>query len=94
MSEHPSADRPLLLPIKIYVAMICDRHTDPEPHLFSTPEAAIDFARGEAQHNARSNEDVEEHAAPEGWLYYATYSGESDSVWVLEKALDGSAPNG
>lgn len=31
--------------MKIYVAMICDRHDDPEPHLFSNPATAIQFAR-------------------------------------------------
>jgi hypothetical protein len=24
----------------------------------------------------------------EGWLYYATYSCESDSVWVTERTID------
>ena len=31
--------------MKIYVAMIADRHSDTEPYPFSTPEAAIDYAR-------------------------------------------------
>lgn len=76
--------------MKVYVAMICDRHADPEPYVFSTPEAAIEYARSEAHEYAHSAEDVEESAI-DGWLYHATYSGEGDSVWVVEKELDGSA---
>lgn len=72
---------------KLYVVMINDRHTDPEPYVFSTPEAAIDYARSEAHEYARTPEGVEEEPI-EGWLYYARYSGEGDSVWVIAKTLD------
>jgi hypothetical protein len=73
----------------IYLSMIKDRHTDPEAFPFSTAEKAIEFARAKAKEYALSPEDFEEHQTPQGWLYYATYSCESDSVWVLEKELDG-----
>lgn len=73
--------------MKIYVAMINDRHTDPEPYMFSTAEAAIEYARRCAHEYAHQPEDVEEDEIG-GWLYYASYSGESDSVWVIEKELD------
>lgn len=71
----------------VYVAMICDRHTDPEPYVFTTAQAAIDYARVEAEANAHRPEYVEESAV-DGWLYHATYSVEGDSVWVLEKTVD------
>jgi len=70
----------------IYVAMICDRHTDPEPFLFSTAQAAIEHAKSCALEYAREPEDVEEEPI-NGWLYYARYS-EEDSVWVLAKQVD------
>jgi len=73
--------------VKIYIAVINDRHTDTEPYPFSTAEAAIGYARKCAHEYARDAEDVEEEPL-EGWLYYATYSGEGDSVWVVEKELD------
>jgi hypothetical protein len=75
--------------MRIFVAMICDRHADPEAFLFTAAEAAIQFARDTAHGYARSPEDVEESDI-KGWLYYATYSNESDSVWVLEKELEES----
>jgi hypothetical protein len=74
----------------IYVAMIADRHDDPEPYLFETADEAIAYARRTAQAFAHEPEDVEE-ASVEGWLYYATYSVEGDSVWVLAKTV-GEAP--
>ena len=70
----------------VYVAMICDRHANAEPELFSTSDAAIDYARTWAHGHALEPGDVEEHTYP-GWLYYAGYSPESDCVWVVEKEL-------
>jgi hypothetical protein len=74
--------------VKIYVAMICDRHSDPEPYLFTTAQAAIDFARDQALDNALDAEDFDESETPDGWLYYASYSEEGDNVWVLEKEIE------
>jgi hypothetical protein len=74
----------------IYVAMIADRHTDPEPYPFTTAEQAIAYARQAAHANARSPEAVEESDI-DGWLYHATYSTEGDAVWVLAKTLDEGA---
>jgi hypothetical protein len=73
--------------MKLYVAMIEDRHTDPEPFVFSTPEAAVEFARSQAVNGARGGFEVEEEPI-DGWLFYARYSDEGDSVWVIEKTLD------
>ncbi len=75
----------------VYVAMINDRHAEPEPELFTTAEAAIDHARTWAQEHAHYDDDFEEPAIPEEWLYYATYSPESDAVWVVAKDLDAEA---
>jgi hypothetical protein len=74
--------------VKIYIAMICDRHTDPEAYPFSTAEAAILYARNEAEAYAYDADDIEEEQV-DGWLYHARYSGEGDSVWVVEKDLNG-----
>ena len=72
----------------VYVAMICDRHADPEPYVFSSGAAAIEYARKKAHDGAHKPEDVEETPIP-GWLYYAAYSSEGDAVWVVEKEVDG-----
>lgn len=71
----------------VYVAMINDRHTDPAGYVFSTPEKAIDFARGYAQNVVHDGCEIEEDPI-EGWLYHATYCIEGDSVWVLERVID------
>ncbi len=71
--------------MKIYVAMINDRHSDPEPFLFTKREAAIEYARSEAISNSWDDQIDEQEIA--GWLYYAGYGTEGDSVWVLEKNL-------
>lgn len=70
----------------VYVAMVNDRHTDPEPHVFTTAQAAIDYARATAHQNARPGLPVEYDI--DAWLYHASYSTEGDSVWVLETTMD------
>lgn len=79
--------------MKIYIAMVCDRHTDPEPEVFATPDSAIAWARAEAGNLAAGHPGCTvEEGQVDGWLYYATYCVEGDSVWVIEKTLD--APEG
>ena len=73
--------------LTVYVAMIEDRHTDPDPVLFSTAEAAIEHARTEALRLA-GHEDFIEEEEVDGWLYSATCGNEGDSVWVIEKEVD------
>lgn len=73
--------------ITIFIAMVNDRHVEPQAHPFSTAEAAIDYARRTAQEYAHSPEDFREEPV-DGWLYHATYSVEGDGVWVVEKTLD------
>jgi hypothetical protein len=70
----------------VYVAMICDRHADPEPYVFTDAETAIAYAKREATEGARTPENIVEEPI-QGWLYYARYSPEGDSVWVVEKHL-------
>lgn len=74
--------------MEVFIAMIADRHTDPEPHPFSTADAAIEYARQCAHEYAHDPADIEEETIG-GWLYYARYSPEGDRVWVLTKTMDG-----
>ena len=76
------------MPTTLYVAMIADRHTDPEPYLFETAEQAIAFAQAKAREGARTPDAVEESDI-DGWLYHASYSQEGDAVWVLTKTVGG-----
>lgn len=85
--------------MKLYVAMVNDRHEDPAAHVFTTAGQAIDFARQHYTDNVpddldeqeRADAAIGEHEPPEEWLYHATYSTEGDSVWVVETDLKGSA---
>lgn len=69
----------------VYVALISDRHCDPEPEVFATAEAAIQYAKGCAV--AGSLDGTYEEREIQGWLFYATYSPESDSVRVQAKEV-------
>jgi hypothetical protein len=68
--------------VKIYVVMVCDRHLDPDPCLFSTEDDALAFARETAR------AWLIERPTPKPWLYLATHESEGDSVWVIEKTVD------
>lgn len=74
--------------MKVYVAMVEDRHTDTEAFVFSTLEAAIEFARRTAQETASDPEDIEERPPGARWLFNIHYSCESDRVRVVEKEID------
>jgi hypothetical protein len=71
--------------MKIYIVMINDRHSDPEPYPFETAEAAIDFARNQARELCRHGEPEETEIR--GWLFHSRFSVEGDSVWVVAKEL-------
>jgi hypothetical protein len=71
-------------PTALYVVMVSDRHTDPEPHLFATEEAALAYAR-----QAADGWLVELLGGHDGWLYYAEHPTESDSIWVIERTIEG-----
>lgn len=80
---------------RLWVAMVNDRHHDPTAHVFSTPEAAIAFARQHYEDNLPDQLDqAQRHASGigeqqvEGWLYCAVYSVEDDAVWVYEVTVD------
>lgn len=69
--------------MKIYIAMVADKHTDTEAFVYTTVEAAIECA-------STVSEDIVTQGAPDNWLYYGTWdAGESDS-WVVESVLDPS----
>lgn len=78
----------------IYVVMIEDWHTDPEAHLFSTPERAIAYAQSVLEDNneyAAYVEDArmtDEDLRAAGWLFYGCYSTEGNCVWVLPREVD------
>ena len=80
----------------IYVVMIYDRHTNPEAHLFSTIEKALDYVHQieidcyYTEEEAKSDDAVMSATSLKeaGWLYYRTLSPEGDCMWVLPKEID------
>lgn len=73
--------------MKVYVAIVEDRHAETEAYVFSTPEKAIEFARKTAKESCFDMSDYEE-IETKGWLFHVQYSCESDRVYVTERTLD------
>lgn len=69
----------------VYVALISDRHSDPDTEVFATAEAAIQYAKDCATRYSLDGTYEESRIAD--WLFYATYSPESDSVRVQAKEV-------
>jgi len=76
--------------MKLYAVIINDRHTDVSVHPFTNAEKAISEAKRVAKKYCRDEEDYEEHdyGKDDGWLFYANYSCEVDSVRVTEIEVD------
>lgn len=76
----------------IYVVMIEDRHVDVEVELFVNKERAIERAKEIFNEEDRYSNGKEEKLSPtmveDGWVYFAIYSCESDSIRVLERKLN------
>lgn len=72
--------------MKIYVAIIEDRHTDVNVEVFTRPEPAIAFAKERAIEIARGEEIVEEPIS--SWLYDAICGVEGDAVRVEEQEMN------
>lgn len=75
----------------VYCILIEDRHSDVEVLLRSSESAALLEAKELALEYDRHG-DYEEHPVTEdmtrqGWLYYATYSCEGDSVRVIRREV-------
>lgn len=70
--------------MKIYVAIIDDTHADTDVQLFTTPEAAVEFAKKEAIEANRPYGEPEELSVTD-YLYYAVY-GDS-KVCVMGREL-------
>lgn len=75
----------------IFILIIEDRHADTDARPYATELAAITAA--EAFLAGCDQEDVEQQELndamiQQGWVFYATYSCESDSVWVVRREMD------
>ena len=76
--------------MKIYIVIVEDRHSDVTAHPFTCPLVAVLEAKRMAMEYCRHKEDYKErdYGKDSGWLFYADYSCESDSVRVVTTELD------
>lgn len=78
--------------MKVWVAIINERHSDNDAEVFTAPDAAIDYVKKTVAGWARTPEDIEEELSDRmreaGWIYFVTWSSEDDSAWVIEKETD------
>ncbi len=74
--------------MKLYVAMVQDRHSDPVIRVFSTLDLAIAWTRREFAMCVKRPTEIKEDKKPEPWLYYATYGHEGDYAGIEETTLD------
>lgn len=70
-----------------YVIILEDRHTDTEVAILEDKEKSIEIARKIAKENCSFKEDYKEEEI-EGWIFYANYSCEGDSIRVIERELN------
>lgn len=75
----------------VYVVLIQDRHADADIVVFENPVDAIDYAEKEVKTGAGDYpEDIEvyeltDSMLADGWVFYAIYSCEGDSVRVMKR---------
>lgn len=73
--------------MKLYVLLIEDRHCDPQVRLFQDRDKAVATAIQVAEEYCHEKGDIEMLNVA-GWIYFATYSCEGDSVRVTEEEVD------
>lgn len=78
--------------MKIYVAVIEDKHNDIEVFSFTDKQKAIDWARTYAQNNNKSDLDAEQRLDKDmikcGWVYFGITDYEDSYIYVMETELD------
>lgn len=75
--------------MKVYVALISDRHLDPDPRLFTDADAAVDHAKQEIRRLAGEGheDEVEEFPLADDVLYAAGHEGGDHNVVVVPREL-------
>lgn len=78
---------------KVAVAIWEDRHVDITPHVFTTTEVAIEWARARAREHTVCDEFEEfiDPDDPNGIVYAVTYCVEGDRISVTEVVIDAEA---
>jgi len=80
--------------MKVYIVIWSDRHADLETYPFLSRNAALECAEAIAGEMKKSygpleeDEPLNKYMVEAGWIFYCCYSGEGDSVRVVEKVMD------
>lgn len=76
--------------MELYVVIIEDRQLDVKVMPYSDKDTAIKVAKKLAKTFCVDQDDYEEHdyGRDVGWLFYANYSSEGESVRVVTTTLD------
>ena len=76
--------------MELYIVIVEDRYSDVEAMPYTSKEKAVEVAKSLAKKYCRHQDDYQEHdyGKDSGWLFYANYSCESDSVRVVTTTLD------
>lgn len=74
--------------MKVYLAIVEDRHIDTEVEVFVDSHSAVSFAREVATNSCADPSEMYEEEIAE-WLFYIVYSNEGDSVRVVEREVKG-----
>lgn len=76
--------------MEIYIAICLDRHISEDIKVLTTLEAAIEYAKDSVPERYKIEEqELTDRMKQEGWLYYATYGVEGDSIRVEAGILKG-----
>jgi hypothetical protein len=71
----------------IYVVMVADRHSDVEPYPFTHRGEAIAFAETQVDGTGEQDRELTALMETAGWVWFCSWGLESDSAWVIRKAL-------
>ncbi len=76
----------------IFIAICCDRHIDEVVRVYTTASKAVEGARNFVSTVSRNSPieepDLTHGMLKAGWVFYATYGSEGDSVRVEKGQLD------
>jgi hypothetical protein len=74
--------------MELFIAICRDRHIDEIVRVFSTQEAAIMYCKEFASDEELEERELTQSMVRDGWIYYAAYGAEGDSVRVKKGTLD------
>jgi len=76
----------------VFVVVWEDHHSDSAVEVFSNEEVAVAWAREKAREFDRFEQYTEtpltESMVRDGWIFYCTYSSESDGIRVVRRMID------